>query len=637
MKRSKAWAVLSICTTFAANSPADTNYVSAFGSHEAPYTNWATAAHNIADAVAEAAYGNTIRVTNGTYVASNAIVVSKTVHIKSVNGAAETTIQGTGTDRCLELSASATVDGFTIVNGYAGASGSGGGVLMQSNSKLWNSVITGCLAGERSGGVHLNQGGTITNCQIIGNTAGMEGGGATLYRGGLVQDSFIADNTASNAAGGTYIQSSPGYSSGTIEDCIISNNAALDLTGTTATYEGSGGGIFVSWGGEVRGCTIVDNLASNYGGGVIIVAEGTVQDCLIEDNESNQGGGVCLYEGGLATGCTISSNHPWSNGGGAYIRRKGTVQDCILTGNTTSGNGGGAYTSVSSTKHDCKLIGNVFSGNTAENGGGAYLSAYYGGTYARNCLFTNNTATSMGVAYSEGGGGGLFAYTGGVVENCTIVDNVASNKGGGFRSYGSSGHNPYVYNTIIYSNNAASGNNWSYSGTYFRYCCSTPLLGGEGNIAGAPLLSSSGELLSGSPCIDTGTNRINVVDDIVHTYRPLDGNGDGTAAPDIGAYEFVSVVSDTDGDGQSDYDEIVAGTHPADSNSVFTISYWDSNGVLGWDSVDTRRYFLQTTTNLVSNVWVNVAEYAGTGSGISVTNPPIEPVAFYRLRVERDE
>jgi len=43
----------------------------------------------------------------------------------------------------------------------------------------------------------------------------------------------------------------------------------------------------------------------------------------------------------------------------------------------------------------------------------------------------------------------------------------------------------------------------------------------------------------GSPCIDTGANAKAPEDDIEGTARPQDGNGDGLAIVDMGAYEVA--------------------------------------------------------------------------------------------------
>jgi len=73
--------------------------------------------------------------------------------------------------------------------------------------------------------------------------------------------------------------------------------------------------------------------------------------------------------------------------------------------------------------------------------------------------------------------------------------------------------------------------------------------------------------MNGSPCIDGGTATYAPVYDIDGVARPLDGDNNGVAKYDLGAYEYVHALADSDGDSLLDQDEINAGTNPANSDT----------------------------------------------------------------------
>ncbi len=247
----------------------------------APYTNWTTAANTIQDAIDAAGWSDLVLVTNGAYASggrvlggmTNRVIISKSVTLQSVNGAASTIIQGyqvpgatngSNAIRCVYLS-SGTLSGFTLTNGATAATGaesatSGGGLYCQSG-EITNCVITGNCAALYGGGAYK---GDLRNCTISGNSA-RQGGGA--YNSTL--DTCVITRNSATTFGG-------GASGGLLVFCAVSGN-----------WASQGGGVFFDpqGGGSVNYCTITGNSA-RIGGGVVAARDSILSDCIIFFNDA---------------------------------------------------------------------------------------------------------------------------------------------------------------------------------------------------------------------------------------------------------------------------------------------------------------------------------------------------------------
>ncbi|MEY4917300.1 MAG: hypothetical protein RL616_1213, partial [Verrucomicrobiota bacterium] len=440
----------------------------------APYTSWDTAATNIQDAVDVASVGGTILVSNGVYQtgertaieasdgSTNRLVVDRMVSIQSVNGPANTRIDGAGSFRCVYLASGAMFSGFTLTNGMS--PGAGGGLLAESNSATVSNCVFIGNAGSSGGGA---SGGTLNDCVFLNNSASSGGGVAS----GVYNNCTLIGNGAWNGGGAI---------SATLNHCVLNENHAYYSGGAESS--------------SLNNCALTNNSGENHGGAA---SESVFNNCTLAGNSAFYGGGGynvsftnCQFitnsagwggaiYGGSMQSCTLTSNSAAFYGGGAMYA---TLDGCLILGNSTTYDGGGAN---SCTLNNCRLANN-YTGNT---GGGAVSSQI------NNCTLSGNSA---------GANGGGASYS--TLNNCTLSLNSAGVSGGG-------AGNSTLNNCIVYYNTAPSGANFSSSTFYFS--CTTPLPNsGTNNITSAPQLTDAFHISSTSPCIGAGSTNYSSGTDI---------------------------------------------------------------------------------------------------------------------------
>lgn len=216
--------------------------------------SWSTAKRTIqAGVAAQSLLGGAVLVTNGIYNLADEIVIDKQLRLLSVNGSAETIIDGGTVTRCLRLSEQCFVEGFTIRNGNT--DGDGGGVYCEDpGATVIDSIVTMNVAGDSGGGMYS---GLALNCVILGNQAHWYGGGLCQS---VAENCSILGNRVGNRGGGA--------SGSTLVNCMVVANRST----------GGGGGLFE---GHAKNCTLTANRAGYDAGGL---SDATAENCIIYYN-----------------------------------------------------------------------------------------------------------------------------------------------------------------------------------------------------------------------------------------------------------------------------------------------------------------------------------------------------------------
>lgn len=362
----------------------------------------------------------------------------------------------------------------------------------------WDTAVDGCLAGSGADTIILSPGTYVLTLAGAGEDQAQTGdldivGELTISGGGK-------SNTTIDGNGLDRVFHVHWYQNLTI--------TGVQITGGNSGTDG-GSGIYL-----YTGSTLTLNrsrvTANTPYSGIYAAHETelTLAHSRVDNNLSNlDGGGIHSFGEVTITKSTVDSNTSGFNGGGIYAWGTLEMVNSTVSGNQALGGGGGIFSSGQTDLYNVTINNNTadFKGNNSGVGGGVYFDNSSGATFNfRNSIIAGNFDNSTGGAEYPDCSGTLTGQGYNLVEDlsgCTLVGNLTGNL---------TGVSPQL--DVLRHN------------------------GG---------LTITQALLPGSPAIDAGdpagcVNRFlqPLTIDQRGAPRSVDGDGDGTAVCDLGAFEW---------------------------------------------------------------------------------------------------
>ncbi len=340
----------------------------------------------------------------------------------------------------------------------------------------------------------------------------------------LTQITLINGSTAFVCGGAIYV---PATASLTLNETRLINN-----------HSGVQGGALCNSGSvNITATLFMNNSTSSHGGAIGNYGVLNIANSLFMKNHSDvNGGGIDTTVALTVTHSTFVSNTAGFRGGGInnYTGALNIAGSSFIS-NTASLYGGG----LSNDAPTGSVSSSTFWDNYAANYGGAIETS--GALALSNSTVHANRAAIYGGGLYWGGAGG-FALL-----NDTIASNTAITQGGNIYVGGSYNAAISLKNTLVAAGSPNNCDSHVLSQGYnLESANSCGLVAGGDQVSInpnlGPLQNNGGGTLTralqpGSPAIDKGTNSGCPATDQRSVLRPIDGNHDGVAVCDIGAYE----------------------------------------------------------------------------------------------------